>query len=75
MLKTLRALSVSIRSLSYQKNTFGKHPAKMHTLLCDQSRNVQELGALELIEGQVEKCLYLRQAESRLSVSGVEDLP
>lgn len=35
----------------------------------------EELGGLEPIEGQVEKCLYVRHAESRLSVSGVEDLP
>lgn len=61
-----------MRSFSYQKITFGKHPAKILPL-SDQSKNVQdELGGLELIEGQVEKCLYVRQDDSRLSVSAVE---
>lgn len=70
----LRVLPVPIRSYSYQKNTCGRHPAKILPLLSDQSRNVQEeLDGLELIEGPVEKCLYVRQAESTLSVSGVED--
>ena len=47
--KDLRAPSISIRSFSDQKNTFGKHAAKILNLSA-QSRNVQELGGLELIE-------------------------